>query len=80
MGVLILLGVLGSVSVGICVVAVWIGGHRRDSSLPALIHLYRLFGLPNPGLQADWPQRQLRANRAELEAIVSYQDRSRQRA
>ncbi len=77
---LVLLGVLWSVSVGICGVAVWIGGRRRDSSLPALIHLYRLFGLPNPGLAADWPRRQLRANRAELEAIVSYQNRSRQRA
>jgi hypothetical protein len=79
MAILVLLGVLGSVAVGICLVAVRLG-RRPDPSFLALIHLYRLFGLPNPGLLSDWPRRQLRANRDELERIADYRNRSRQRA
>lgn len=79
MAALILLGVLGVVALGICLAAVRFG-RRPDPSFLALIHLYRLFGLPNPGLLSDWPRRQLRANKDELERITAYRNRSRQRA
>ncbi len=78
MGALVIAIVLVSLSVGICVLAVRIGS-RLDSSFGELVHLHRLFGLPNPGLRSDWPASQLRANRDELRNIVNYRFRSRQR-
>lgn len=79
MGLLVAMFVVVSLSAGICALAVRLG-RRPDRSFLELVHLYRLFGLPNPGLLADWPRRQLRANRDELNNIANYRYRSRQRA
>jgi hypothetical protein len=79
MGALVMVVVLGSLSIGICGLAVRVG-HRPDSSLPEIPHFHRLFGLRNMGLASDWPASRLRANRAELRNLAGYGFRSRQRS
>jgi hypothetical protein len=79
MGGLVMVGVVASLSVGICVLAVRFG-RRPDSSLQELLPLYRLFGLPQSGRPSDWPGSQLRANRDEVRNIANYRTGSRPRA
>jgi hypothetical protein len=79
MGALLMVVVLGSLSVGICGLAVRFG-RRPDSSLEKPAHLHRLFGLWKAGPPSDWPPSQLRANRAELRYLAGYGFRSRQRS
>jgi hypothetical protein len=78
MGALVMMIVLGSLSVGICVLAVRLG-RRPDTSWQEVRPLYRLFGLPQPGPLSDWPAVQLRANRDEGRNIANYRG-PRQRA
>lgn len=78
MRMLILVVILGGVAVAICAAASWLGSRRPDSL--GLAQLYRQFGLPNPALWPDWPERHFWANRQELAAIARYQTHSRPRA